>query len=208
MPAAKYKASATLWKAQRGTVYGTTTEGMDFVEMKFRGPSGTSKAWRAGWDLGNSCPYPGFPHCKLTARPKVAEEGAAFSVATLRFEGPTDINGEGGGSGGEGEDTSEPVITKTRNRSSFEVDETWYSYDASVGVVRYVASSEPDEATHSVSLEEPKPLKKESGEGPTVATLGADKWHVITGEGYIQDIEATGGIYRVTEIHEKWLEPT
>ena len=46
MPAPIYKANANTWKQIGGVSFGTTEEGMDWVQIRFRGPVSIAENWR------------------------------------------------------------------------------------------------------------------------------------------------------------------
>ena len=141
MPTPQFKGKANEWKQQRGTVYGTDEDGLDYVELTFRGPSSTGLTFRSQYPKGTACPEPGFGHCFLVTPPEISEDSIGFSSTTLRFEGP-----HGGADESEGaniqhttQEADLVVITKTNGEDKDSI----YKYHRAVITVNYTKATRP-----------------------------------------------------------------
>ena len=217
MPTPTYKGD-TNWKQQRGTTFGSSKEGLDHIELKYRGPSGTVAAFLKNWPRNEECPEAGFSHCKLIHSPSVKEDSHGYSTATLRFEGVEQDPSEG--QLGERE-ISQTTYSFSANWLSFRIDKfpnnekempTWYSYLGESMTARYTSTTRPTKdnliggtyaGTH---LTKPKPMRKDSGEGPKADNLTEDvEYNWIIPHGAFT-YEETGDFFDVTEVWETFLE--
>tara|TARA_R110000824_G_scaffold30314_1_gene99928 strand:- start:98 stop:760 length:663 start_codon:yes stop_codon:yes gene_type:complete len=217
MPTPTYKGD-TAWKQQRGTTFGSSKEGLDHIELKYRGPSGTVAAFLKNWPRNEECPEPGFSHCKLIHSPSVKEDSHGYSTATLRFEGVEQDPSEG--QLGERE-ISQTTYSFSANWLSFRIDKfpnnekempSWYSYLGESMTARYTSKTRPTAnnliggtyaATH---LTKPEPKRKDSGEGPKAWLLDEDVDYVADEIVGSFTYEETGDFFDVTEVWETFLE--
>tara|TARA_R110002051_G_scaffold254960_1_gene314000 strand:- start:1149 stop:1811 length:663 start_codon:yes stop_codon:yes gene_type:complete len=217
MPTPTFKGKASTWKQQRGTAFGTSKEGMDHIELKYRGPSSSSSSFFQKWVKGKPCPESGFGHCLLVHSPSIKEDAYGFSTASLRFEGleQKTVDGKVG-------EKELSFITYSFNAGwlSFRIDKfpnnekempTWYSYVGESLTARYTSKDRPTAnnlkgGTKSELLTKPEPLKKDSGEGPKAdqLTLKVDYNWVVPNGAFTY--EETAGVFDVTEIWEVFLE--
>ena len=217
MPTPTYKGD-TSWKQQRGTTFGSSKEGLDHIELKYRGPTATVGPFHKNWPRNEECPEKGFSHCKLIHSPTVKEDSHGYSTATLRFEGVEQDPSEG--KLGERE-ISQTTYSFSANWLSFRIDKfpnnekempSWYSYLGESMTARYTSKARPTAnnliggpyaLTH---LTEPKPIRKDSGEGPKshFLRLGVEYIEIIPHGAFTY--EETGGFFDVTEVWETFLE--
>tara|TARA_Y100000361_G_C11146494_1_gene338340 strand:+ start:355 stop:1008 length:654 start_codon:yes stop_codon:yes gene_type:complete len=213
MPQPKYIDGAREWQEQRGMTIGSQKDGSDFVEIKYRGPSQSALKWRQGWPKGTACPEKGFGHLTLIHAPVIREEAAAFSTATLRFEGLSLTSKH------EDQVVSEITYSFSASNNSFAINfwghESWYSYFARTMTARYTSTEKPADTNlkgraRAAEMLDPVPLKKESGNGPAAAGLKKGDWKVTPADtskwigAFAYD--ETAGVYTVTETWSKYLE--
>ena len=190
---------------------------MDHIELKYRGPSSSSSCFFQFWTKDKPCPESGFGHCLLVHSPSIKEDAYGYSTATLRFEGLEQKTADG--NIGEKELS---FITYSFNAGwlSFRIDKfpdnnkempTWYSYVGESLTARYTSKDRPTAdnlkgATKSALLTDPKPLKKDSGEGPNANQLDpGEEYRVVRPPGAFT-YEETAGVFDVTEVWEVFLE--
>ena len=175
-------------------------------------------AFLKNWPRNEECPEPGFTHCKLVHAPTVREDSHGYSTAVLRFEGVEQDPSEG--QIGERE-VSEIQYSFSANWLSFRIDKfpnnekempTWYSYVGTSMTARYTSQQRPTEnnligGTYAdTHLVKPKPIRKDSGEGPKADQLTKNVeyvWNIPDGS---FTYEEKGGFFDVTEVWEVFLE--
>ena len=211
MPKEKLKGSASTWKQQRGTRFGTESNGKDFVELRYRGPSNTAASWREQWTTGTACPEPGFKHCGLIQPPTVTEDYAAFSSAVLRFEGIF----------GNAEESNDPDIrhtTQEANLSHYRNGDqdpkgSLYLYHRVVVTVTYIKDTRPTSTKFDSELNkdaDPKPVANVEGSklpgGLDYNQLKKDQHYQVKPWHTILEWGKTGDVYHVVEEHSKFLQ--
>lgn len=217
MPTPTFKGS-TDWKQQRGTTFGSSREGLDHIELKYRGPSNSVMAFLKNWPRNEECPEPGFTHCKLVHAPTVREDSHGYSTAVLRFEGVEQDPSEG--QIGERE-VSEIQYSFGANWLSFRIDKfpnnekempTWYTYLGETMTARYTSNVRPvssnlkGRSQAETHLSDPDPLKKDSGEGLAAVLLTEGvEYKAVRPDGSFT-YEEKGGVFDVTEVWEIFLE--
>ena len=207
------------WKQQRGTSFGSSREGLDNVELKYRGPTDTTGNFIKDWPKGTACPIKDFKHCVLVKAPSVKEDEYGYSTAVLRFEGIEQQSSEG--QVNQEQETTAPEYSYTGNWLSFRIDKfpnnekempSWYSYIGGQLTVRYTSNVRPTEnnlkgKTNAASyLPVPKPLKKDSGEGPKANLLKLNKDYVQTTPDGSFSYTEVGNVFSVTETWETFLQ--
>ena len=207
------------WKQQRGTSFGSSREGLDHVELKYRGPTHTTGRFLKDWPKGEECPIADFKHCVLVKAPSVKEDEYGYSTAILRFEGIEQQSPEG--EPNQDQETTLPEYSFTGNWLSFRIDKfpnnekempTWYSYIGGQVTVRYTSNTRPTSQnliggiTAKGFLPIPKPLKKDSGEGPKANLLVLNKEYVETIPDGSFSYTEVGNVFTVTETWETFLQ--
>ncbi len=215
--------SASTWKIQRGTSFGTTEEGIDWATLVYRGPSSTAVTWRADYLKGFACPLAGLTHCKLTAPPTFRDDGPYFSIAELRFEGPSPLDDE--------DENPVAKIDYSTERGQVEVliggGVNIYEFDAQVVTATYQSDSYPTAGVYLfddrlANLPDPAFLRHVSAqpkdhakkvpinaEGIPDGTVKDTHWKFNdwdAGEGsQFSSVEETGDSFTITERHIKFI---
>ena len=211
MPEEIYIGKANQWKQQRGTRFGTESNGKDFVELRYRGPSKTAASWREQWTKGTACPEPGFRHCGLIHPPTVVEESAAFSNAVLRFEGIF----------GNREESQDPEIrhsTQEAHLSHYRTgaeDPTGslYLYHRVIVTATYIKETRPTSTRFDNELNkdaDPKPVANVEGSqlpgALSYTQLRLNQHYIVKPWHTILEWSKIGDVYNVVEEHSKFLQ--
>tara|TARA_R100000664_G_C2756726_1_gene144683 strand:- start:3014 stop:3685 length:672 start_codon:yes stop_codon:yes gene_type:complete len=212
MPEPTYKGNASLWKQQRGTVFGTNENGLDYIELTFRGPSNTALNFRSQYTKGTACPEPGFAHCFLITAPEISEDSIGFSSTTLRFEGPH----------GATDESLQAVITHTTQEADLVVttrkdgadEQSSYKYHRVVISVEYVRATRPSATKYDSEVNRhntPELVADGKVMKGMKNYIRANKiknrlyergeWHTI-----LSYTEEATGVFKVTEEHTVFLK--
>ena len=215
MPAPTYIDGAATWRQQRGTSFGTDSEGKDWVELRFRGASDTAATWRMAFPAGTACPEPGFSHCKLKDPPSVRHAAPGFSEASLRFEGLSPLSG----TLAEGTD---PTITHNTEETEFSIYHKhktggkgygFYLYNRVIVQASYIRATKPTAnlrfATKLNDDADPKPIANaELKEAwfKDYSVLVEDTNYSVESFGRVLNwSQSAPDVYEVTEEHTKYL---
>lgn len=212
MPEPKFVGNSSVWKQQRGSNFGTTEEGTDYIDLKFRGKSELAIAFKQQYKKGTVCPEPGFKHCRLTIPPTFDEEDVGFTTATLRFEGPSPLEGTFEGSDASIEHKTveaELVIYTKYNHTS---DESIYRYFRNVVTAKYTKATKPTGTRYALELNDDPDPKPEANVKivPLVSPNAEDL--IINVHYAIEDTSAilnwtktADGVYEIVEEHVRFL---
>ena len=205
-----------------GISYGVDEEGLQWIDVPFRGANVRARKFFAKYPAGSNCPITGFQHLRSTTYPEITEDNGAYSTATIRFEGI-----EPGESKGEASDATvkfnkELKSISLKQSNSSEAIPANFTYEAPIVVASYKSKSEPKNYRYERYIKKQECPKLIRFEGPddTTEPRMISAWNPLIVEhpkngdivcrthSVIKDKELVRGEghWNVTEYHAKFLE--
>lgn len=216
MPEPKFVGNSSVWKQQRGSNFGTTEEGTDYIDLKFRGKSELAIAFKQQYKKGTVCPEPGFEHCRLTIPPTFDEEDVGFTTATLRFEGPSPLEGTFEGSDAQIDhktvEAEFVVYTKVAKDDNNVTYEPVYRYFRNVVTAKYTKATKPTGTRYASELDD-DPDPKPEGNVKQIPLISLDFTELVKDVHYklndtsviLNWTKTADGVYEIVEEHVRYI---
>jgi len=205
-----------------GISYGVDEEGLQWIDVPFRGANGAARKFFSLYPAGSNCPIPGFGHLRSTTYPEITEDNGAYSTATIRFEGISPGESKGEASDATVKFTKELKSLSMKVTASSEAIPANFTYESPVVVASYKSKSEPKNYRYERFIKKQECPKLIRFEGPDDTTVIRDIHHwnakivvapktgiiVCRTHSVIKDKELVRGEghWNVTEYHAKFLE--